>query len=147
MIIATVLSVLAMTGPRPQEDFGRDDRWVSGWGMGVSEAAVTHGPGNQIYVTCGEGQTGIRFMLAGDSPNGFSTVLLTFDGEDPVGVTMKDGKIDSNCRVCAANYVMVANALRRHRSVHVRFDNGTSTRFTLNGSAEAIVECEPDAWR
>jgi hypothetical protein len=128
--------------------FGNDDRWESGWGQGVSEAIITHGPGNQIYVTCNGGgslgaNTGISFMLAGQSPTG-SSVILTFDSEDPESIWISDGEITSDCRACADNYEYIIERLKRHSSVHVMFENGDSARFTLAGSSEAIAECIPD---
>ncbi|MBL4872421.1 MAG: hypothetical protein JKY41_03275 [Rhodobacteraceae bacterium] len=123
--------------------FGNDNIWVSGWGQGISEALITKGPGNQIYATCGEGHTGIRFMLLGNAPTGHS-VLLTFDNDDPVDVSIWEGMITSNCHACAGTYQSVVQKLRKHNSVHVRFENGDNTRFTLNGSSNAIVECVSD---
>lgn len=130
--------------------FGSDDKWTSGWGQGISEAIITKGPGNQIYVTCGDGaaagHTAISFMLAGDGPKG-SSITLTFDSEDPVDYSIWDGRITSDCVACAATYNAVINKLRSHSSVHVRFANGDSTRFTLRGSQQAITQCAPDIAR
>lgn len=130
--------------------FGNDDRWVSGWGQGIAEAIITHGPGNQIYVTCNQGaadyvDSGISFTLGGMSPTG--SVILTFDNEDPERFGVTDGQITSNCRACAGTYEYVVNRLKRHNSVHVLFENGDSARFTLAGSSEAIAECVPDFYR
>ena len=49
--VAAIVATTAI-GSHYASAFGRDDKWVSGWGQGVAEAIVTHGPGNQIYVTC-----------------------------------------------------------------------------------------------
>jgi len=137
-----------MIASGPATAFGNDDHWVSGWGQGVSEAIVTHGPGNQIYVTCNEGgnlyaNTGISFMLAGRAPTG-SSVVLTFDNEDPESLSIWDGAITFDCAACAGTYEYVIERLKRHSSVHVMFENGDSARFTLAGSTEAIAECVPD---
>lgn len=130
--------------------FGSDDRWQSGWGQGVAEAIVKKGPGNQIYVTCDDGadrnETKISFMLAGQSPTG-SSVVLTFDAKDPSDYMIIDGEIRSDCRACAATYDAVIENFRRHKSVHVRFENGNAARFTLAGSAKAIGKCKADFWR
>lgn len=130
--------------------FGSDDKWTSGWGQGVAEAIVTKGPGNQIYVTCNEGAgydaTGISFTLRDREPTGHS-VLLTFDGEDPEEFSIWSGRITSNCRACAATYEVVVGKLRRHKSVHVRFENGDAARFSLKGAAKAIGQCIPDLYR
>lgn len=130
--------------------FGSDDYWMSGWGQGIHEAIITKGPGNRIYVTCGEGagpgHTGIDFMLSNQPPTG-SSILLTFDNNDPESYSIWSGRIPSDCRACASVYEAVLEKLRRHRSVHVRFENGDATRFTLTGSSKAISECMPDFWR
>lgn len=144
-IAATAAGVLLTA---PGLAFGRDDEWESGWGQGVSEAIVTHGPGNQIYVTCNDGgssfsNTGISFMLGGRSPTG-SHVILTFDNEDPESVWIADGAITSNCRACAGNYEYAIKKLKGHSSVHVLFENGDAARFTLKNSSNAIVSCASD---
>ena len=123
--------------------FGNDDRWVSGWGMGTKEAIVTKGPGNQIYIACEEGSlipSSISFMLAGDGPSG-TNVTLTFDNKDPEDFWISDGQIVSDCRACAANFDRAIGLMKNHASVHVRFENGLSARFSLRGSSEAIGEC------
>ena len=132
----------------PALSFGNDDQWQSGWGQGVSEAIITHGPGNQIYVTCNEGgnplaRTGISFMLGGHAPTG-EHVTLTFDNNDPENIWINDGEITSDCHACAGNYEHVIKKLKTHSSVHVLFENGDSARFTLNGSKSAISDCIPD---
>lgn len=141
---------LATAVPTSALAFGSDYEWTSGWGQGIAEAIITKGPGNQIYVTCDEGAgrdaTGIRFTLLGQEPTG-NSVLLTFDSEDPEEYSIWDGAIPSDCRACASTYEVVKEKLKRHNSVHVRFENGNATRFTLKGSAEAIGQCTPDAYR
>lgn len=132
----------------PALSFGTDDQWQSGWGQGVSEAIITHGPGNQIYVTCNDGgnpfsKTGISFMLGGRAPTG-EYVTLTFDDNDPENIWINDGEITSDCRACAGNYEYVIEKFKTHSSVHVLFENGDSARFTLKGSSSAITSCVPD---
>ena len=139
LIIATALVCLA----KASFAFGNDDSWVSGWGMGTKEAVVTNGPGNEIYVACDEGSSlssSIRFILGGDSPKGHA-ITLTFDGSDPEDFWLADDLISSDCRACAANFDRVIQLLKSHKSVHVRFENGLSSKFNLAGSGEAIGEC------
>ncbi|WEK50968.1 MAG: hypothetical protein P0Y66_02510 [Candidatus Kaistia colombiensis] len=130
--------------------FGSDNQWTAGWGQGVAEAIVTKGPGNQIYVTCDDGAgreaTGIRFMLLGDGPTG-SSVQLTFDGEDPEDYSIWDGQVKSSCHACAGTYDVVIAKMKKHRSVHVRFENGNAARFTLKGASKAIGKCVADFYR
>lgn len=130
--------------------FGSDDRWTAGWGQGIAEAVIGKGPGNQIYVTCDEGAgrnaTGISFMLAGKAPTG-AVVTLTFDNADPHDFSLWDGAIRSDCHACASTYDVVIDALKKHSSVHVRFENGDAARFTLKGSSAAIGHCIADFYR
>jgi hypothetical protein len=146
--MAAAISAMAMPGLVLA--FGSDDEWTSGWGQGVAEAIITKGPGNQIYITCDDGagrnSTGISFMLLGKEPGG-SSVLLTFDGGDPEEYSTWNGRIPTNCRACASTYELVIDKLKRHNSVHVRFENGNAARFTLKGAAKAIGQCTPDFYR
>lgn len=130
--------------------FGSDDRWTSGWGQGIQEAIILKGPGNSIYATCDSGagrdSTAIHFSLRDKEPTG-SSIQLTFDSLDPEDYSIWDGRIPSNCNACASVYIAVRDKLRSHSSVHVKFQNGDSARFTLRGSARAIPLCTPDFWR
>lgn len=148
--LALMIVLFLMASPRVALAFGSDDEWTRGWGQGVAEAIITKGPGNQIYVTCDEGAgrnaTGISFMLSGKAPTG-SSIQLTFDGQDPRDFSIFDGWISSDCRACASNYEVVVDNFRRRNSVHVRFENGDATRFTLKGAAKAIGQCTSDAYR
>lgn len=124
--------------------FGNDDTWVSGFGQGIKEALIRKGPGNSIYVACEAGSgisSSISFTLAGKSPSG-SSIVLTFDQQDPERTWVVDGRIQSDCRACAANFDHVLDNLKRHSSVHVLFENGDGARFSLAGSTKAIGDCK-----
>ena len=146
-IAVAVIVAATAKGSHVASAFGRDDKWGSGWGQGVAEAIVTHGPGNHIYVTCNEGggagSTGISFMLAGKAPTG-DNITLTFDKDDPEQIWISNGEITSNCRACTGNYEYTIRKLRSYKSVHVLFENGDNARFTLQGANEAITDCVPD---
>ena len=143
-------SCAAALMPATSYAFGNDDHWVSGWGQGISEAIITKGPGNQIYVTCddsaGREATGISFMLGGKSATG-SSILLGFDKDDPKEFSLWDGVIPSNCRACASVYDVVIAGFKKHSSVYVRFENGDATRFSLKGARKAIGQCVADFYR
>lgn len=144
--VAVIVATITI-GSHNASAFGRDDQWVSGWGQGIAEAIVTHGSGNQIYVTCNEGggagSTGISFMLAGKAPTG-DNITLTFDNDNPEQIWISNGAITSNCRSCMGSYEYIIRKLRSHNSVHVLFENGDNARFTLEGSKAAITDCVPD---
>lgn len=145
---ALFLALVAM--PVSAIAFGNDDEWVSGFGQGVCESIVTHGANNSIYVSCecgsGRPSSGITFRLAGQNPTG-SSILLTFDGRAPEEISISDGRIESNCRACAATFTYVIELLRTYNSVNVRFENGDNATFTLKGSNSAIGECIADFYR
>ncbi|MDP2738320.1 MAG: hypothetical protein Q8O82_06335 [Pseudorhodobacter sp.] len=146
ILFSVAIANCAMT---PARAFGNDEHWVSGWGMGTKEAIITKGPGNQIYVACEEGSTNpssISFMLGGDGPRG-DQITLTFDETDPQDFWITNGEITSDCHACAANFDTVIELLKSHNSVHVRFENGLSTRFSLSGSGEAIGQCVAGFYR
>jgi hypothetical protein len=79
-------------------------------------------------------------MLAGDGPTG-DAVTLTFDEGDPKDFWIADGQINSDCRACADNFNTVIDSLKTHKSVHVRFADGTAARFSLAKSRSAIGTC------
>ena len=146
IIFAACITYCAVTSANA---FGNDEYWVSGWGMGTKEAVITRGPGNEIYVACEEGSltsSSIRFMLGGDGASG-SNVTLTFEGADPEDFWIADGQITSDCHACAANFDRTVELLKSHASVHVRFENGLSARFSLRGSSKAIGECVAGFYR
>jgi hypothetical protein len=128
------------------------DSWKSGFGQGIHEAYVEKGPGNEIYVSCTAGasrsSTSIRFMLAGDGPPENSLVTLTFNGETPADISVgKWGELRSDCHVCADTFDFVVAKMKTKQSVHVRFEGGLSTEFSLAGAADAIGnECIADFW-
>lgn len=129
------------------------ETWKDGFGQGVHEASVDKGPGNEIRVACESGYgrpiTGISFMLGGKTAPPNSTVTLTFDNQDPFTVSVdEDGSINSDCRVCAANFEYVRDRLRQSSTVYVMFKDGVGTRFSLKGAAMAIGdECVADFWK
>ena len=143
--------LMGMFSASGADAFGRDDRWVSGWGQGLSEAAVTRGPGNRIYVSCDDdpnlSASTISFSLAGKQSTG-SSITLTFDRADPQRFSLwPGGEVPSNCRACASNFDGILAGFRRHRSVHVMFENGDSTRFTLRQSSKALNGCVADFYQ
>ena len=141
-LLSGVIVIAAIAGTTAGA-FGRDDRWSSGFGMGVCEALVTSGAGNQIYVACDCGSaqpSSISFMLGGGAPKG-DRIFLSFDGADAEDIWISEGGITSDCRACAGTFEYVRDALKRHGRVRVMAQNGDAATFTLVGSSEAIGEC------
>lgn len=75
-------------------------------------------------------------------------MTLTFNNETPVDVsTGSDGALRSDCHTCATTFDYVLGKLKTKQSVHVRFEDGLSTTFTLAGASDAIGnECKADFW-
>lgn len=119
-----------------------DHIWRSGWGMGVSEAEVTQGSGNKIYVACHEptdyGGSTISISISGDTfRNG--EILAIFDGGKPETLyTNKDGYIESDSRVGAQQFSYLITKFKKHKKVYFRFPNKDEATFTLNGANKAI---------
>lgn len=146
--VASFLICAMLVTTNPALSFGRDDEWTSGWGQGVAEAIVTHGPGNQIYVTCNDGgspysATEINFTLGGDSSKD-NSITLTFDGDEPKQFMLSHGSITSDCHACMSNYLFVIDKFKTKNKVHVLFESGVGTSFTLKGAKNAISQCTPD---
>lgn len=122
-----------------------DEAWSSGYGQGISEAMVTQGSGNEIYVACSEDSdnpSSISFTLTGRPPAQNSDIILTFDHKNPMPIGVDEhGAITSFCRVCAENFDYVIKNLKEQSTVHVLFQDGREGTFTLKGAAKAIGTC------
>ncbi|TIO04405.1 hypothetical protein [Mesorhizobium sp.] len=129
--------------------FGNDDHWVSGSGQGFDEAIITHGPGNEIMVTCNRGATnpggtGITIKIGGQEING--PLTLIFDGSK--SLSPYTGVITTDIRAGISWYQEVMKQLRSSRSVRVVVPNIDPVKFTLKGARAAIgAPCEPGLWR
>ncbi|RWB61871.1 MAG: hypothetical protein EOQ48_14070 [Mesorhizobium sp.] len=129
--------------------FGNDDHWVSGSGQGFDEAIITHGPGNEILVTCNRGATnpggtGITIKIADQEING--PLTLIFDGSK--SLSPYTGVITTDNRAGISWYQEVMKQLRSSRSVSVVVPNIDPVEFTLKGARAAIgAPCEPTLWR
>lgn len=143
-----LLSFLVLMCHTPVFAFGNDESWTFGGAMGIAEAVINKGPGNQIYVSCGSptqngSVTGVRFTLMGDSSKS-DTILLTFDGDPPQEYRLNDGSIASATRADAFQFEHVIERFRTKQWVNVRFENGTNAIFSLKGANKAISNCPTD---
>ena len=144
-LLAGVAALTAVSPVTAQE-------WKSGWGMGVSEASVQLGPGNEIMVSCTGGSaspvTGVRVTLGGNPPPPNSLVTLFVDGQDPLHVPMNaQGNLGSSSSAEASWFAAVTDLLTTNETVYVRFADGAGARFPLTGAAQAIRDCPPDFWQ
>lgn len=120
-----------------------DNIWRSGWGQGVSEAEVTYGSGNSIYVACTDPTTlssgsSISFTLVGDTIKN-SEILVIFDNGKPETFhTDSGGSIESASRVGAAQFTYLINKFKKSNKVYIRFPDGREATFTLKGASKAI---------
>ncbi len=120
-----------------------DDQWHSGYGMGVCEASVSSGAGNEIYVACecGSGTPStIHFTIGGETPSS-KHLFLTFDAKDAQYVSLWDGVIPSDCRACDDNFRYALEGFKGHSKVRVMLPSGEATTFTLKNATEALGSC------
>ncbi|TPI65541.1 hypothetical protein FJ420_11730 [Mesorhizobium sp. B3-1-3] len=146
-VLSTVLAFVLLASEAFA--FGNDDHWVSGSGQGFDEAIITHGPGNEILVTCNRGATdpggtGITIKIGGREINGPLTML--FDGSK--SVSPYTGVITTDNRAGISWYQEVMKQLVSSRSVMVVIPSIAPVRFSLRGAKKAIgTPCAPDLWR
>lgn len=148
-VVLLAIAAIGIMGGGTANAFGRDDKWVSGFGQGVCEALVTSGAGNEIYFACDCGSarpSSISFMLGGKSSTG-DLLFLSFDDGPMEDVSLWGGDITSDCRACANTFDFVKERIKKHSKVRVMFQNGDAATFTLKGSAEAIGECTAGFWK
>jgi len=138
-----MLSVIVSSNSLAWTTETSDNIWRSGWGQGVSEAEVTYGSGNTIYVACTDpdnltGGSSISISLGGDTiKNG--EILAIFDNDKPENFkTNSDGLIESASRVGASQFTYIVNKFKKHNKVYIRFSNGKEATFTLKGASKAI---------
>lgn len=122
-----------------------DNEWRSGWGQGISEAQVTQGSGNEIYVACvdedDERYSSVSVVIGGEGP-GSGDVLMSFDrGSLEAFPFDENGLLEAASRVHDQYFQILIQQLRKHNSVYVRFADGREAVFTLKGSAKAIGDC------
>ena len=122
-----------------------DKIWRSGWGQGTSEAQVTSGSGNEIYVACESGSgrySSISFKLSAKPPKG-ENILLMFDREQPIVAPVdEDGYITSDSNAMDSVFQYVIERLKNHNNVYVKFTDGREATFTLKGAKKAIGHCK-----
>ena len=119
-----------------------DNVWRSGWGMGVSEAEVTSGSGNTIYVACTDpenfGGSSISISLVGDTTKNGKFFAQFDGGKLEEFQTNSDGYVVSNNRAAAATFTYLLEKFKKHQKVYIRFPNGHVATFTLRGAKKAL---------
>ncbi|MEM1129780.1 MAG: hypothetical protein AAGH83_04580 [Pseudomonadota bacterium] len=134
--------LVALCAAAPAAGFGNDDRWTLGEGDMACEAMVTAGPDSSIYVTCtcSDLPPGILFTIDGADPGG-GQVDLSFDGADPVTVSVDGGALWADCDDCQPDFAEIVAQLRRFNTVGVAFENDAAATFSLRGSSVALRDC------
>lgn len=144
IIAASLIVLLPSTAYAWLEDTS-DKAWSSGWGQGTSEARVTSGSGNEIYVACESGSgrySSISFKLGAKYPKG-GEMLMMFDRQQPVVVPVGErGDIVSDSSTGDYVFQYVIEGFRRYNNVYMQFTDGREAVFTLKGAAKAIGHCK-----
>lgn len=152
-IAAALVCVLA-----PMAALAGDGRWTSGYGQGVTEAAVTNGRGTTFYIACPDAALNQapsvtlepRGMTGGENAANVG-VTLTIDGQS-TSWPLNRRVLDQNQVLFTADATTAGQktalrtlmrGLSNGRSVTVAIPgDGVREIFTLAGSAEALGECE-----
>jgi hypothetical protein len=125
-----------------------DKIWRSGWGQGSSEAEITLGSGNSIYISCGRYPVSISFSLVGSNPKPNSELMLIFEKQPVVMSVNNNGNFEANSGVekSTVSYLLKEFKKKSHKSVYVRFSDGKEGTFTLNGAAKASACNDSDVY-
>lgn len=117
-------------------------RWRSGFGMGVTELSIDHGPGNAFTINCAESAmrgASIAISIAGKRPEPNSEIRIYVDNEEFQFFTDGMRWIETDSRAASDNFTALWRALRKGRSLRVTFarDMASST-FSTVGAAQVL---------
>lgn len=118
-------------------------RWSTGGGQGYLEMSVGNGPGNTFTISCDVGATlhggaNIHLQIEGRSPVPNSVVRFFVDG-DEVGMSAdQHGTIVTDCHVCADNFIVLWNRMRKGKQLLAVLSDNRSSPFSLKGAAMAL---------
>lgn len=129
-------------------DAAPSNSWVSGFAMGVSEAATLDANGNSIVLSCQDGRNGQVFVELAGKPVDGGEVRLNIDGQDfSFPVWTEGGRVNVECRVCADNYSVLWRFLRSGSQLSIS-QGSNAAKLSLRGSADALAPepCTPEGW-
>lgn len=123
-------------------------RWTFGGGQGVYESGTRDSNGNSMAFTCNDlGENGGLYVELDGRPISGGSVTFDIDGQ-VYGMTAwaEGGRINTECRVCGDNYMVLWEATASGTLLTVRASDGRSAAFSLSGSSDALgdVVCRPD---
>ena len=121
--------------------------WVSGFAMGVVEASIDEGIGSSLTMSCQNGMNGQVYLNLSGQP---ATGVVRFDVDGQIfelPAWAEGGRLNTECRACADNYMALWEALRSGTQVIVS-DATNEAILSLNGSADALSPepCMPEGW-
>ena len=133
--------------------------WTVRDSNGHVEYATVNAQGDAFRMDCDAGATGTGGASASLTVNGqtpplgsIAKINVTGLGDDPAEFRFtvgEGGRIATNCRECADNYLSMWRALRRGYDAIVTLEDGATSTFSLKGTTSALAEeaCVPDFYR
>lgn len=123
-------------------------RWWSGFGQGDLEYGIKNDSrgSDQIYVACTERQTYVSFSVGGRNPRAGEYIYFTVGADELEVMADEDGRFSTSSHVDYANFQKFWQLLRAGSHARVRFQQGGSTSFRLDGAAKTLPPkpCETD---
>lgn len=115
--------------PTPEAQEKQDSnqlyKWKSGWGQGVTEYSSEDGNGNSLYIACPNDEKAVSAIASingiqyeSGSPTGGFTVIV--DGEE------FSDPFNTDCRVCANNFPIFWEKLRKANNIKISANNSTA---------------------
>lgn len=143
--IIAISTLLATTQALAWSTATSDHVWRSGWAQGITEAQVTLGSGNEIYIACKETDDMYDFAtiyinLAGRPVD--DEVLISFDKQGLTEYPFTDGALKPMSRAHESYVRSFFESIRKHNQIYVRSKDGREATFTLKGAAKATEDCQ-----
>ena len=140
-----ISTLLATTQALAWSTATSDHVWRSGWAQGVTEAQVTLGSGNEIYIACKETDeiseyTSIYINLAGRPVD--DEVLISFDKQGLTEYPFTGGVLKPMSRAHEGYVFTFIESIRKHNQIYVRSKDGREATFALKGAAKATEDCQ-----
>lgn len=147
VIVVAASAATYFAAPAMAERFGD---WRTGFAQGHLEMWTENGPGNRFMISCDFAARGygasIFPKIIGSGPQAGSDVRMFVDGEEIRFRANEFKSIDTDCHVCADNFVYLWERIREGDQLIVTFEDGRSSPFSLRGSSKALDQqaCRTD---